>query len=282
LVVALNRLFALVNAQASSQQRFVADAAHQLRTPLAALQAQVEAWAQAANHGGQADWRDRAVHSGKAVVVRAPVDITVSAVQVNALRAAVRRTSQLANQLLALSRVEATQAHGPMQRVDLAQLCEVVFLQYLDAASAKGIDLGMDCQPSHANGQEWLLRELLGNLVDNALKYTPPTGTVTVRCGVRAPTGAGHGHAFVQVEDNGPGIPPPHYPRVLEPFYRMAGVAGEGSGLGLAIAQEIALVHGSRLELAPAAQGRGLRVTVELARICHENLPINHGRSPTF
>lgn len=265
LVVALNRLFALVNAQASSQQRFVADAAHQLRTPLAALQAQVEAWAQAANHGGQADWRDRAVHSGKAVVVRAPVDITVSAVQVNALRAAVRRTSQLANQLLALSRVEATQAHGPMQRVDLAQLCEVVFLQYLDAASAKGIDLGMDCQPSHANGQEWLLRELLGNLVDNALKYTPPTGTVTVRCGVRAPTGAGHGHAFVQVEDNGPGIPPPHYPRVLEPFYRMAGVAGEGSGLGLAIAQEIALVHGSRLELAPAAQGRGLRVTVELA-----------------
>lgn len=265
LVVALNRLFALVNAQASSQQRFVADAAHQLRTPLAALQAQVEAWAQAANHGGQADWRDRAVHSGKESVVREPVDITVSAAQVNALRAAVRRTSQLANQLLALSRVEATQAHGPMQRVDLAQLCEVVFLQYLDAASAKGIDLGMDCQPSHANGQEWLLRELLGNLVDNALKYTPTAGAVTVRCGMRASTGASYVHAFVQVEDNGPGIPPSHYPRVLEPFYRMAGVAGEGSGLGLAIAQEIALVHGSRLELAPAAQGRGLRVTVEFA-----------------
>lgn len=265
LVVALNRLFELVNAQASSQHRFVADAAHQLRTPLAALQAQVEAWAQAANHGGQADWRDRAISPGLAVAVRQPVDITVSAAQINALRAAVRRTSQLANQLLALSRVEATQAHGPVQRVDLAQLCETVFLQYLDTASAKAIDLGLDCQASHANGQEWLLRELLGNLVDNALKYTPAGGAVTVRCGQRLAQVGGGGRAYLQVEDNGPGIPPQQCQRVLEPFYRIPGVAGEGSGLGLAIAQEIALVHASQLELTPSAHGRGLCVTVEIA-----------------
>ena len=264
LVVALNRLFGLVNAQSSSQHRFVADAAHQLRTPLAALQAQVEAWAQAVNHGGQADWRDRAVSTAARDEVRQPVDITVSAAQVNALRAAVRRTSQLANQLLALSRVEAAQAHGPVQRVDLAQLCEIVFLQYLDAASAKGIDLGLDCQPSHADGQEWLLRELLGNLVDNALKYTPSGGAVTVRCGLRAESDAGAARAFLQVEDNGPGIPPQHCQQVLEPFYRIPGVAGEGSGLGLAIAQEIALVHASQLDLSPSAYGRGLCVTLEL------------------
>lgn len=265
LVVALNRLFALVNAQASSQHRFVADAAHQLRTPLAALQAQVEAWAQAVNHGGQADWRDRAISPSALAEARQPVDITVSAEQVNALRAAVRRTSQLANQLLALSRVEATQAHGPVHRVDLAQLCEAVFLQHLDAASAKGIDLGLDCQASHVNGQEWLLRELLGNLVDNALKYTPFGGRVTVRCGQRAAGPGGRAAAFLQVEDDGPGIPPQQCQRVLEPFYRVPGVCGEGSGLGLAIAQEIALVHASQLELAPALHGRGLCVTVAIA-----------------
>jgi len=265
LVVALNRLFELVNAQASSQHRFVADAAHQLRTPLAALQAQVEAWAQAANHGGQADWRDRAVGQVDAAVLRHPVDITVSAEQVNALRAAARRTSQLANQLLALSRVEATQAHGAVQRVDLAQLCETVFLQYLDAAAAKKIDLGLECQPAHTNGQEWLLREMLGNLVDNALKYTPAGGHVTVRCGVRAARAALGSCAFVQVEDDGPGIPPEHIARVLEPFFRMPGASGEGSGLGLAIAQEIASAHGSALVLTPGAQGRGLCATVDIA-----------------
>jgi two-component system sensor histidine kinase TctE len=263
LVIALNRLFELVNAQASSQHRFVADAAHQLRTPLAALQAQVEAWAQAANHGGKADWRDRAVHQTDVAVTRQPVDITVSAEQVNALRAAARRTSQLANQLLALSRVEATQAHGAVQRVDLAQLCETVFLQYLDAATAKGIDLGMECHPAHISGQDWLLREMLGNLVDNALKYTAPGGHVTVRCGMH---GAGlRPTAFVEVEDDGPGIPADQIARVLEPFYRMPGSAGEGSGLGLAIAQEIAMVHSSVLVLTPRAHGRGLRATVDIA-----------------
>jgi two-component system sensor histidine kinase TctE len=264
LVVALNRLFELVNAQASSQQRFVADAAHQLRTPLAALQAQVEAWAQAANHGGQADWRDRAVGKVDAAVLRHPVDITVSAEQVNALRAAARRTSQLANQLLALSRAEATQAHGAVQRVDLAQLCETVFLQYLDAAAAKGIDLGLECQPAHTNGQEWLLRELLGNLVDNALKYTTPAGHVTVRCGLRAAEAGQAPAAFIQVEDDGPGIPPEQVARVLEPFYRLPGAYGEGSGLGLAIAQEIAVGHSSGLVLSSGAHGKGLCVTVDI------------------
>jgi two-component system sensor histidine kinase TctE len=241
LVQSLNRLFGLVNAQAESQRRFVADAAHQLRTPLAGLQAQVEAWAQAANAAGRGG------------VVELHSD------QVNKLRGATRRTSQLANQLLALSRADArTMQAQPMQRVDLKSLCEDMLQAHLDAASARRLDLGLDAQPVQVMGHEWLLRELLSNLVDNAVKYTPEGGTVTIRCGIR-----GEG-AFLEVEDDGPGVPPQERGRVLERFYRVQGTGGEGNGLGLAIAQEIARVHHSQLDLATGVGGRGLRVSVPL------------------
>jgi two-component system sensor histidine kinase TctE len=230
-----------VNAQAESQRRFVADAAHQLRTPLAGLQAQVEAWAQAANAAGR----------GGAVELQRE--------QVNKLRGATRRTSQLANQLLALSRADArTMQTQPMQRVDLKALCEDLLQAHLDAASAKRLDLGMDAEPVQVMGHEWLLRELLANLVDNAVRYTPDGGTVTIRCGRRG------GGAFLEVEDDGPGVPPHERGRVLERFYRVQGTGGEGNGLGLAIAQEIARVHHSQLELHPPAGGRGLRVSLPL------------------
>jgi len=242
LVKSLNRLFDLVNAQAESQRRFIADAAHQLRTPLAGLQAQVEAWAQAANAATSADG-----------LVRLRTE------QVNKLRGATRRTSQLANQLLALSRADArTLQSQPMQRVDLKELCEAMLEAHLDAATAKRIDLGLDAHPAQVMGHEWLLRELLGNLVDNAVKYTPDGGTVTIRCGLR------EGRAFLEVEDDGPGVAPAERPRVLERFYRMRGTQGEGNGLGLAIADEIARVHHSQLELQDGADGRGLRVTLVL------------------
>jgi two-component system sensor histidine kinase TctE len=132
-------------------------------------------------------------------------------------------------------------------------LCEAVLESQLDAAMDKNIDLGLDVSPVHISGQEWLLRELLVNLVDNAIKYTPSGGHVTIRCG--------QGRlAFLEVEDDGPGVPEAEHPRVLERFYRVAGTAVEGNGLGLAIANEIALVHRSQLELKPGAAGRGLCV----------------------
>lgn len=238
LVDSLNRLFGTVNAQAESQRRFVADAAHQLRTPLAGLQAQVEAWAQAANAASPADGTVR-----------------LRTEQVHKLRGATRRTSQLANQLLALSRADArTMQAQPMQRVQLKDLCEAMLESHLDAATAKRIDLGLDAQPAQVMGHEWLLRELVGNLVDNAVKYTPDGGTVTIRCGL------GGGRAFLEVEDDGPGVAADELPRVLERFYRVQGTQGEGNGLGLAIADEIARVHHSQLELAPGALGRGLKV----------------------
>jgi two-component system sensor histidine kinase TctE len=239
LVQSLNRLFGLVNAQADSQRRFIADAAHQLRTPIAGLQAQVEAWAQAASASGGT--------------------LSLRAEQVHKLRGATRRTSQLANQLLALSRADArTMQAQPRQRVDLKALCEHMLESHLDAATAKHIDLGLDARPAHVMGHEWLLRELLSNLLDNAVKYTPERGTVTIRCGVR------DGQAFLEVEDDGPGVPDAERGRVLERFYRVQGTAGEGNGLGLAIAQEIARVHHSQLDLRDGAGGRGLRASVVL------------------
>jgi len=241
LVDALNRLFGLVNAQADAQRRFVADAAHQLRTPLAGLQAQVEAWAQAA--------RRQALDG----VVGLPVE------QVARLRDATRRTSQLANQLLALSRADSLNADTqPREQVDLKDLCENILALQLDAAAARRIDLGLETQAAHTVGHAWLLRELLINLVDNAIKYIPSGGHVTLRC---APGAEGTG-PWLEVEDDGPGIEPHELPRVLQRFYRLPGTQGEGNGLGLAIADEIARAHRTQLQLLQGVEGRGLRVRV--------------------
>lgn len=241
LVLSLNRLFGLVNAQAESQRRFVADAAHQLRTPLAALQAQVEAWALP-----QAD------------------TVTLPADQLRKLRDATRRTSQLAHQLLALSRADAGSSQTEAARpVALKPLCEQVLEEFLDAAAARHIDLGLEADAVQASGHAWLLRELLANLVDNAVRYTQEGGHVTLRCGQRS-TGSGTPQAFLEVEDDGPGVPRQERARMLERFYRLPGSPGEGNGLGLAIADEIARVHRSQLHISAAAQGHGLRCTLLL------------------
>lgn len=246
LVSSLNRLFGLVNAQSEAQRRFVADAAHQLRTPLAGLQAQVEAWAQASRGLGAGD------------------QLSVRVAQVQRLRDATRRTSQLANQLLTLSRADSLRVDAqPQHRVDLKDLCENILALYLDAAAAKGIDLGLDSQPAQTRGHAWLLRELLINLVDNAVKYSPDGGHITLRCGQSAV--AGGGQSWIAVEDDGPGIPEAERERVLQRFYRLQGASGEGNGLGLAIADEIARAHHTHLQLAVGAQGRGLCVRVDFA-----------------
>lgn len=264
LVHSLNRLFVLVNAQAEGQRRFVADAAHQLRTPLAGLQAQVEAWAMMAkaaapSHGGWLD-SDRKAPLAEECIAQDAIVLGVS--QLEKLRNATRRTSQLAHQLLALSRADARSFDAqPPQRVDLKELCESLLETFLDAATGKGLDLGLEVQPACVTGHGWLLRELLSNLVDNAIKYTPGGGVVTIRCGLR--TGrAGAQRAFVEVEDDGPGVPDAEHARVMQRFYRVPGTGGEGTGLGLAIADEIACVHQASLVLGTGAQGRGLIVTV--------------------
>lgn len=253
LVQSLNHLLGLVQAQAQSQARFVADAAHQLRTPLAGLQSQIEALAQTAHRSTE--------NSPLARVNTEESTINIEFSRVLRLRDAARRTSQLANQLLALSRADARNpAEQPPEHVNLKALCESVLEDHLDAAATKSIDLGLEAQPVRVWGHVWLLRELLGNLLDNALKYTPVGGTVTLRCGH-----CGVNHApMLEVEDDGPGIPPDERQRVLERFYRVPGSTSEGNGLGLAIADEIARVHGGQLQVAQGAGGHGARFTLVL------------------
>lgn len=238
---ALNRLFAKVHAESDAQQRFIADAAHQLRTPLAALQSQVEAWALMAQATPEKS-------------------IALSAEQVEQLRKASRRTTQLANQLLALSRVDSGLEQGAAaQRVDLKSLCETLLESFLDGALAKGLDLGLEVEPAHVTGHEWLLRELISNVLDNAIKYTPHGGQVTVRCGKKVVDGQ-QMRTYLEVEDDGPGVAVGEYARLTQRFYRVPGVVAEGSGLGLAIAQEIAQGHHAQLRFGTGAQHRGMKV----------------------
>lgn len=270
LVQSLNRLFGLVQAQSETQRRFVADAAHQLRTPLAGLQAQVEAWALMAAQAertvptaqaGPDDGDAKAEPEDSTGTTPQP-GLFLPTSQIEKLRHATRRTSQLAHQLLALSRADArhvqSQAH---ERVDLKELCENMLEAFWESAAAKQIDLGLEVDAVHVSGQAWLLRELLANLVDNAIKYTPAGGQVTVRCG-RSRWGGRQEQAFLQVEDDGPGVPMGEHERILERFYRLPGSVGEGSGLGLAIAQEIAQGHHANLQLSPVSGRGGLRVTL--------------------
>ena len=146
----------------------------------------------------------------------------------------------------------------PLQTVDLKELCETLLEAHLDAATAKSIDLGLDVQSVHVSGHAWLLRELLGNLSDNASQYTPAGGAVTLRCG-RAPD---NGAAFLDVEDDGPGVPLEERQRVLARFYRLPGTGSQGNGLGFAILDEIARVHHGLLDVGSARGGRGARFTL--------------------
>jgi two-component system, OmpR family, sensor histidine kinase TctE len=282
LVESLNRLFGMVNMQSQSQQRFIADAAHQLRTPLAGLQAQVEAWVQAAQAAQVNIYQE---NNSLVPINAASNPVTLRADELIRLRDATRRTSQLATQLLALSRADAhALGSQSMQNVDLAQLCADVLEQQLDHAMNHNIDLGLEIDqsaPMIAPGHEWLLRELLSNLCDNAIFYTaqailsqeapPSSGSLKTGIGGQVTLIAKHheGGFLLQVSDNGAGIAPEEREKVLERFYRVQGSSGQGNGLGLAIAQEIAKLHRSQLRLQDAdphavVGQKGLLVSVYL------------------
>ncbi|MFT3790268.1 MAG: sensor histidine kinase N-terminal domain-containing protein [Rudaea sp.] len=242
LTQALNRLFATVAEAASAQHRFLANAAHQLRTPLAGLQAQLELLSNEIAQQGSADpaLRERVAR----------------------LHAGMQRLGHTANQLLALARAEpSANPAGDFRELDLADLAKDGVAAHFDRALAARIDLGLEAESARVQASDWLLRELLANLIDNALAYTPAGGSVTVRCG----TAAGARQVFLEVEDNGPGIPEAERARVFERFYRIDGGEREGNGLGLAIVEEIARAHGAAVELADGAGKRGARVRVTLA-----------------
>ena len=196
--------------------------------------------------------------------------------QIEHLRDATRRTSQLARQLLALSRADARNAEvQPLQEVDLKELCESMLENFIDRASSKELDFGLEVEPASVWGHSWLLRELVSNLVENAIKYTPGHGSVTLRCGLRPhPLGAEDSGllqmpdvkhwAFVEVDDDGPGVPPEERSQITQRFYRAQGVVEEGTGLGLAIADEITQLHQGVLSFTEGSFGRGLLVRLEI------------------
>ena len=227
LVTALNQLLSRLQEALGTQQRFIANAAHQLRTPLAGLKMHVAL-------------ARREVQTGEA---RALIDMIASETE---------RASHLANQLLTLARAEPSSSlQGARQPVNLHDVASRAVQGWVPRALARGIDLGFELQDAWSLGDPLLLRELLANLVDNAINYTPSGGNVTVRTRVDG------GAAVLEVEDCGPGIPESEHERVFERFYRLPGTGGEGCGLGLAIVREIAERHGARVQLATPVSGTG-------------------------
>ncbi len=238
---AVNRLLATVREATLAQQQFLANAAHQLRTPLTGIQAQLELLARDPSAG---ELRER----------------------LQSLHVGCQRLAHTANQLLALARAEpSANLADDFHEIELRGLVEDAVTGNLDRALERHIDLGADTAVARIQGIAWLLRELLANLVDNALSYTPPQGHVTVRCGtVRYGTvkNAPSQDVFLEVEDDGPGIAESERARVVERFYRVPATGGHGCGLGLAIVDDIARVHGAKLEIGTGTGQRGTRVRV--------------------
>ena len=232
---AVNGLLERLRTANAQQRAFLQDAAHQLRTPLAGLQMQLELLeARPANDAARAR-----------------------------LRQSVARVTRLANQLLALARAEAGERLiADATEVELAALIDAMVEDWVDRADARNIDLGIEREPVRVHGDPTLLQELIANLMDNALKYGRAGGMVGLRCVIE------DDHVLIEVCDDGPGIAPAVREQVFERFYRHAGSQANGSGLGLSIAREIVRSHGGLIAIddgpANAEGGRGTCVRVSL------------------
>ena len=242
LIGAINHHMERLSAMLAARRRFLADAAHQIRTPLAVLSTQAEFGARQSDPGEM-----RRIFES--------------------LLATIRSTRRMADQMLSLSRAEP--ANGLIQEqapVDLTAIAREVALELVPVALKKRIELAFEeTGPAPMTGNAAMLRELVANLVDNAIRYSPPDTQVVVA------TGTADGHVVLAVSDEGPGIPLAERDKVFQRFYRILGQGGpDGSGLGLAIVREIALAHGGDVRLADAAGGRGLLVEAEFPRCADE------------
>ena len=223
LVGSLNYMLERVSQSIRMQKRFIADAAHQMKTPLAGMRTQSEL----------------ALRQTSAEEIHRSLE---------QLAKSSESATRLVNQLLALARAENQSPQAsPFLPIELSELARSVVQDWVQLSFTRRIDLGFE-QPGYplmVEGNPTMLRELLGNLIDNALRYTPAGGAVTVR--VRGD----HERrlAIMEVEDTGPGIAPSERGQVFERFYRILGSHTQGSGLGLAIVREIALQHGAEVEI---------------------------------
>jgi two-component system sensor histidine kinase TctE len=233
LVLALNDYMQRIERQMASQRRFVSNAAHQLRTPLTLL-------------ATQASFAARETDAGR----------RTEALQ--ALTRSTRQLSRLAEQLLTLTRAEPGSRAPRAEHIDMAATARKVLEAHAEEALRRGIDLGLEADTGAVVvGDGTMLREMVVNLVDNALRYTPAPGEVTVS------VASVYGQVTVTVRDTGPGIPESERDHVFERFYRVIGTQQEGSGLGLAIVREVVVGAGGSVTLEDA-EGGGLVVTVTL------------------
>ena len=233
LVHELNLLFGRVRTAFEAQQHFVADAAHELRTPLAALRLQV-------------------------LSLERAQDAEARAVAVSRVTAGIERATRLVEQLLVLARQEGSADSGSLEPVALDETVKRTLGDMAGLAQARQIDLGLHhAEPARIAGQPDALLILLRNLIDNAIKYTPAGGSVDVDLRRVA------NRVQLSVEDSGPGIPPEERERVFSRFYRVPGSEAGGSGLGLAIIKSIAERHGAVLTLGQSERLGGLKVQVD-------------------
>jgi two-component system sensor histidine kinase TctE len=236
LVHAFNRLLQRLREAIGTQQRFLANAAHQLRTPLAGLQMHLE------------------------LLLRRELPRDTRQ-ELERIHGATVRASRLANQLLALAKAESPpDQERPSQIVDLSVLADSAARDWAPEALHRRIDLGFSLESAPVRGDPLLLSELVNNLIDNALRYTPSGGAVTVN------TGRSGEIPYFSVEDTGPGIPAAERAKVRERFYRIPGTPGDGSGLGLAIAQEVVDRHAGVLEIESRNGHGGACVRVSFPR----------------
>lgn len=236
---AFNSMLARLQHNMDVQQRFISDAAHQMRTPLTGLKTQ----AQLAMRESDPQQLRHALQN---------------------ISSGVDQATRLVNQLLALARAEGSeQAEKPLEPVDLDGVLRELIEQWFPRARARQIDLGYEpAGPAHILGNAFLLREMVNNLLDNALRYTPEEGRVTARV---VPQGD---FVLLEIEDSGIGIADEDAHRVFDRFYRVAGTGVEGSGLGLAIVREIAELHRGAASLRPHKPGDdGVRPPGAIARV---------------
>lgn len=239
LITAMNDLLHRLSSNVLAQRRFVADAAHQLKTPLAGLRTQAELAMRAAPD-------DETQKSLRQIVIG-----TI-------------RATRLVNQLLLMAHAENPSSVG-MSSIDLVSLAKERTLAWVDQAMNTNIDLGFEGseEPVMIRGQALLLSEVLNNLIDNALRYTPAPGQVTVFVKNE------NDYVLLAVEDSGPGIAPEERERVFDRFYRVLGTSTDGSGLGLAIVQEIAQRHQASIQIRDARHGsnnhHGTRIELRFA-----------------
>ncbi len=246
LVSSVNDLLRRLKDSIATQKRFLADAAHQLKTPLAGLRM-------------QADLAQREESNAEA--------LKQSLKQIG--RASIRATHTV-NQLLALARAEGSGRPMAVQPCDLAEITREVVQEFLPKAMERHIDLGYDGPEAGSpglllDGNRTLLKEIVGNLVDNALNYTPSSAEHPGLVTARVARDDGKGEVLLQVEDTGPGIAPTERELVLQPFYRVLGSNVDGSGLGLSIVHEIARQHGGDIvieDARPSQTPPGTRISV--------------------